>query len=113
MSIPHEERLARNEAAFRELNESLGRDVHARLADGERAQLHGFFCECGNPDCNEIMRLATERYEAARADPCLFLVLPGHEISEVEDVVDREEGSVMVRKHAEVADVVRETDPRH
>ena len=111
MPDPRRERLARNEASFRELNESIETSVHLKLG-GPRSSLAGFVCECGNVDCAEVVRLDLARYGKIRRDPCLFLVSPGHEITDVEDVVQREEGYLVVRKHDDVADIVRETDPR-
>lgn len=111
MSRSREERLARNEASFRSLNESLGTSVHARLSGTESA-VPGFVCECGNSDCADIIQVDLSAYEEARKDPCLFLVHPGHEVPDVEDVVRHEQGYLVVRKHEDVADIVRETDPR-
>src|SRR4051794_4021367 len=48
------ERVARNEAAFRELNESLEASVHRRRTDDDLA---GFLCECGDPDCDMTVRV--------------------------------------------------------
>ena len=111
MSHSREERLARNEASFRSLNEALGASVHARLSGTESA-LPGFVCECGNSECVDIVQVELPVYEEVRRDPCLFLVHPGHEALDVEDVVRRESRYVIVRKHEDVADVVRATDPR-
>jgi hypothetical protein len=111
MPESREERLARNEANFRSLNESLGAAVHARLSD-TGSNVPGFVCECGNSDCEDIVQVELSSYEQVRRDPCLFLLHPGHEALEVEDVVQREDGYLVVRKHEEVADIVRETDPR-
>jgi hypothetical protein len=103
------ERIAANEASFRALNEALETKVHARLA-GEHAELRGFVCECGNPECAEVVRMTTMRYEEIRRDPRLFFVRPGHEIVDVEDVVRREGLFLVVRKREEVADIVQGTD---
>jgi hypothetical protein len=111
MAQSREERLARNEASFRSLNESLGASVHARLS-GSRSEDPGFVCECGNDACEDIIQVEVARYEGVRRDPCLFLVRPGHEALDVEDVVQREDGYFVVRKHEDAADVVRQTDPR-
>jgi len=111
MAQSREERLARNEAGFRSLNDALGADVHARLS-GSGSSVPGFVCECGDVDCEEIVQVELSAYESVRSDPCLFLVRPGHEVLDVEDVVRREDGYLVVRKHEEVADIVRETDPR-
>jgi hypothetical protein len=111
MARSREERLARNEASFRSLNDSLGANVHERLS-GSGSNVPGFVCECGNGDCDDIIQVELSAYEEVRRDPCLFLVRPGHEAPDVEDVVQREDRYIVVRKHEEVADIVRETDPR-
>ena len=108
---PREERIAKNEASFRALNESIETEVHGRLA-GEHSELRGFVCECGDPDCVDIVRMTTMDYEAIRRDPRLFLVRPGHQAPDVEDVVRQEDVFLVVRKHDEVAEIVEATDPR-
>jgi len=107
MAEPREERITRNEASFRSLNESLGGRVHD--PDTNRA---GFVCECGDADCAATVRVNMERYEEVRRDPHLFLIEPGHEILDVEDVVQRTDGFLVVRKHDDVSDIVHETNPR-
>jgi len=109
MADPSKERIARNENAFRALNESLG-DVHAKIRRG--GDKSGFVCECADPACAVFVSVDLHRYEQIRQDPCLFLVAPGHEIPDAEDVVSDDEGFLVVRKHAEVADIVRGGDPR-
>ncbi len=51
----------------------------ARASDGGDAPEAEFFCECGESRCTERMRLTLAEYEAIRAMPGRFLVLPGHE----------------------------------
>ena len=111
MAQHREKRLAHNEASFRSLNDSLGANVHARLS-GSESNVPGFVCECGNAGCEDIIQVELSAYENVRRDPCLFLVRSGHEVPDVEDVVQRTDRYIVVRKHEEVADVVRETDPR-
>jgi hypothetical protein len=87
------ERLARNEAHARDLNERFG--------------LGRFVCECSDPDCMEVIRLPRDIYRSIRADDRRFLVVPGHTVPEMEDVVvERQQWSV-VRKHDDVAHVVK------
>jgi hypothetical protein len=76
------DRLARNEALFREVNERV-EEV------GERAGLDmiDFICECGDADCTAAISLTESEYEQIRTDPVLFAILPGHAIPEIEDVV--------------------------
>ena len=103
------ERIAHNETVFRALNESLEASLHRGRPDGDRA---GFICECGDPACDETVRVELPAYERVRADSQLFVVLPGHEAPDAEDVVSDGDGYVIVRKHADAAKIVRRTDPR-
>ena len=104
-------RVGRNEALFRQINEeveTLERGV-AALADNT---LH-IVCECGDLLCHERLVVAVDQYEAVRADPARFFVVPGHEIPSVEDVIERTDRYSIVRKHAGQARQLAEaTDPR-
>jgi hypothetical protein len=101
-----EERLARNEALFREVNERI-EEVKAPQ-DGEFEIL----CECGSRECTAVVSVSTPEYEALRADPTTFAVISGHEIADVEDVVRKAPGFNVVRKHAGESEIARKTDPR-
>lgn len=110
--MPHNPERARriglNEAMFREINDRL-----KALAEKTSAQFGGLdlVCECGHRDCAERLSLTIEEYTELRSDPLLFVVLPGHEIPEVEDIVQRTNGLLIVRKRAgEPAAVARATD---
>jgi hypothetical protein len=109
MASRRADRIARNESVFRTLNESLEASVHRGRPEDHLA---GFVCECGDPECEAVVRLDVPTYESIRQDAQLFVVVPGHEVSDVEDVVDGGEGYAVVRKHEEVADLVERTDPR-
>ena len=110
MTDPRVERIALNESAFRGLNESLEANVHRGKQEG---RLAGFVCECGDSECEEIVHVELSAYEEIRQDSQLFIVVPGHELADVEDVVDGEGGHyLVVRKHDAVADLVEETGPR-
>jgi hypothetical protein len=104
-------RVGRNEALFRQVNEeieALERPV-AAITDGT---LH-VVCECGDLRCNERLVVTTRDYEKVRADPTLFLIIPGHETPDVEDVVEASKGHHVVRKHDGAPKrVAEETDPR-
>ena len=102
-------RIAANESRFREINERLRNDLRA-LPDDESAV--DFVCECGKIDCAERLSLTIAEYEAIRAGSLDFAVAPGHQIGDVEDVVDANERFMRVRKHPEAAPHVRATDPR-
>jgi hypothetical protein len=103
MASERKERIARNEASFRDLNESLEANVHRGRGEPQYA---GFVCECGNQDCDTTVRVPLEAYAEIRADARLFFVVPGHEVPDAEDVVGEGDGYVVVRKHDDVADIV-------
>jgi hypothetical protein len=103
-------RIGLNEALFREVNERV-KDINegfgARLDEAE------FVCECGTESCTERVRMTLPEYEDLRSNPTHFAIRPGHEIPDVEDVVLRCDGYVVVEKKPGVpAAVAQETDPR-
>lgn len=105
-----EERLARNEAAFRSANEGIER---AAASSGIRDRhVFEFLCECSNADCNLMLPLTLTEYEAIRANPTLFIVADGHELPEIETVILRRGPYQVVAKRGEAADYVAEHDPR-
>jgi hypothetical protein len=101
-----EERLGKNEAVFREVNERI-REVTIIPAETQ------FLCECADPSCTAPVSMTLSAYEGVRANPRHFLVVPGHELLEVEDVVEEHEAFTVVRKKAgDAAEIAIATDPR-
>jgi hypothetical protein len=106
-----EERLAKNEALFRGVNERV-RELKSELADTERGALIDFICECGRSDCVDQVQVTISEYERVRAEPEHFLLKPGHELADVERVLSDGDRFIVVAKHEEEASVARATDPR-
>jgi hypothetical protein len=104
-----EERLARNELLFRELNETI--EVAAQR-HGPDAHVYEFVCECSNIDCTLPLPLTLDVYEDTRGAPDLFLVAPGHDLPEIEDVVHKEDAYQVVRKRGAAAALAERHDPR-
>jgi hypothetical protein len=98
------ERIARNEASFRDINEEL-EDGLRRVARPP-ALLH-FVCECGRQECDLTVELTFEEYEAVRRDSRHFAVAPGHALPEAERVVAVHDRYEVVEK---VGDGVAITD---
>ena len=102
------ERLAKNEAMFRAANEgAAGWEEQHVSSDRERYQ-----CECADRACRQKVSLRRSDYEKVRSDPRHFFVVPGHEIPDIETVIERNEGWVVVEKPPEVADTVERLNPR-
>jgi hypothetical protein len=104
-----ERQVAENEVRFRALNERLQR--RAGTWQGTEGQL-SLVCECGDEDCTVGIELSAPEYEAVRAVETQFIVIPGHERTEVEDVIGGTESWLVVRKRGEAAEIAAETDPR-
>jgi hypothetical protein len=92
-----ERRIAENESRFREINERLEADLRRLPDDGEPV---GYVCECGRAGCAELVQLSRAEYERVRGDSQTFLILPGHEFPDAEDVVAGAERFMVVRKKA-------------
>jgi hypothetical protein len=107
-----EERLAKNEIVFRDVNERI-EDLAVAQAEMLRDERDlGFLCECSNVDCTLRLRLTFAEYEQARGDASQFLVAPGHELPEIEEVVFVGDGYQIVRKKGAAAVIAEERDPR-
>jgi hypothetical protein len=109
---PDQERRARNEALFREVNERV-EEVSSRLSAFEdESALTGFVCECSMEDCTDLIEITSAQYEAVRSDPRRFFVLPGHEDLKVDRVVEPHPGFLVVEKSGEASEIAIERDPR-
>ena len=83
-------------AAAAEVN---GRRVNEAIERGARGTGTAVFvCECGKLGCSATVELAIGEYEAVRSGFERFLVLPGHEIEAIEDVVERHGSYFVVAK---------------
>jgi hypothetical protein len=102
-------RVALNESRFRDINDRVRQELAQLRTPPQRLRL---VCECASLDCREQVELSLAEYERVRADPLRFVIVPGHEIPEAEDVAERGEGFTVVRKHADAAPLARSTDPR-
>lgn len=101
-----EERLARNEAAAREINERL------EEADDSGAYLR-MICECGRDSCDRVVAITTTEYEEIRSDPLQFVVVKEHLIPDIERVIaETERFIIVVKREGEPAEVAVEEDPR-
>lgn len=104
-----EERVARNETLFREVNERI-KQVNVGVATIEATD---FLCECGDESCTEPISLSLGEYEAVRAEPTHFAIVPGHAVPDIEHVVARNERyAVVVKTDPDAAEVAVAEDPR-
>jgi hypothetical protein len=95
-------RVAAAQANLRRLNQAM------RSLDDSTV----YRCECGRLGCNVLIRLRPDEYGAVRAHARRFVVVPDHEVAEIEHVVERQGGHAVVEAHAPVAiEVAEATSP--
>src|SRR4051794_37791456 len=93
--VVSQERLARNESFFRQVNERI-LDVATVIEGGDHS--YEFLCECSDASCTERLTLTTGEYDAVRQSPRRFVLAPGHLSPEIEHVVEREADHIVVEK---------------
>jgi hypothetical protein len=104
-----QQRVARNEALFRQVNERI-EEVNESLGADEPSD---FLCECGDENCTAPVSLTVAEYEAIRSNPTHFVIAHGHEVIDVERVVEQNERFTVVEKFmGEEERIAVETDPR-
>jgi hypothetical protein len=108
MSSLWEQRAARNEALFREVNENI-----ARLEErhGTTTTEAVYVCECADASCAEQLTIDPATYRRVRSEARLFFVRPGHEDAQLERVVERSSGYLIVEKTGEAGVVAEQAQP--
>src|SRR3954470_12672789 len=98
-------RAAKNQSLFREVNERI---EELRPHD----MLIEFACECIDTDCAASLLLSDEEYEQVRQFPTHFIILPGHELDDVERIVEQNERYAIVEKFGAAGPAAVRLDPR-
>jgi hypothetical protein len=106
-----EERAARNEAVFREVNERI-KEISRDLSATSDAETFSILCECSKPGCNEMIEITPGEYEEVRSRGDRFALVAGHEDPRLERVVEARRGYTVVEKVGRGAAVAEELDPR-
>lgn len=99
---------AANEATIRDVNEGIERGQWP----GEEDTPVAFRCECARLGCNQLVELSVREYEEVRSHPRRFVVSPGHELGDLETVVETRPGYVIVEKRDQAGEVAEQHDPR-
>jgi hypothetical protein len=99
-----EERVARNEKLFQEVNHQIEK-LEETL--GPRESL-AILCECSKKHCLAGFDVEAAVYQRVRSNPLLFFVVPGHEDLEVERVVEHTRSFLVVEKLGRAAEAIRD-----
>ena len=99
-------RVAKNEALFRAVNREI-EDVSDELGVGADGELE-VLCECGQDGCTSLIHLTVGEYEQAHEQRDRFIVAPGHETAEIENVVRQTERYAIVDKFGEAEKIAEQ-----
>ena len=104
-----EERLAKNEATSRQINEGI-EDAHAGTSSTRQIRM---VCECGMDPCERLMAITLSEYEQVRGEPTQFVIVRDHLIDDIERLVYETDRFVVVAKREGTpAEVAVAEDPR-
>ena len=92
--VTHAQRARENEERFARANAAI-----SAKADELGVDRVPFLCECSDPRCTEIISLSLTEYGAAKAQPGAFMLVAGHQVSNVERVVQDGDVFVLVQKN--------------
>jgi hypothetical protein len=102
--VPTAERVGKNEALFREVNERI-RELNEVFDAANEAEPMDFVCECSLEGCRDYVPMTLAEYRDIREGPTRFLVAPGHVWSpEDEAAVTRRERYWIVEKDGVAAE---------
>jgi hypothetical protein len=71
-----------------------------------------FICECSTRECFDRVAMTRLEYEHVRANGTRFFVVPGHENTVVELVIETKPSYLVVEKDGHAGTVAEATDPR-
>ena len=114
-----EERLRRNDERYAEQARSA--EIESVFRAGNEAirrsfaippdQEFSFLCECSDPNCLDAIELTLDEYRSVRSGPARFAVRNGHQVAEVENVVQETDDYTVVEKR-DVGRAVAEANSR-
>lgn len=105
-----EERIALNDARFRDANETIDQ----RAEEADFTEHVPFLCECADPTCTTVLRLSLTEYEHIRTDGTWFLNAPGHVVAAqgAAHIVEEHDRYAIVEKTGRAGEVAELLDPR-
>jgi hypothetical protein len=103
-------RVGENEALYRLVDERI-----ERLRSGSATITSDFavICECANLGCTTQIMIKSDVYERTRARSDHFIVLRGHQLDDLETIIEDHDTFVVIEKDpAEAKRIAEEMDPR-
>src|SRR6266540_6878247 len=97
-------RAAQSQMMFRSVNDRIKELADQRVSPGQELD---FACECADDRCVEKIPLSALQFLAIESDENQFIVLRGHDVPEVEDVIAERDGFLIVSKRGAGAEFVK------
>jgi hypothetical protein len=102
-------RWAENEVIFRDTNQKVPEDLtelkqaaeeegHQDLVQDIKTTQISFYCECSDEKCRDRIMLTADEYLALHRTKKQFLMLPGHDIPTVENIIATTNEYIIVEK---------------
>jgi hypothetical protein len=98
--VPDFDTAVRSELLFRAVNERI---FEIGANDGEGLEI---LCECGDESCISTVVITVRDYERLRLDSSRFVVCEGHELTDIERVIERTLGYLVVEKTGRASEAV-------
>ena len=106
--ISREERMAKNEAASRDLNEEI-EEAYQGEPPANRIDI---VCECARMTCDAAIDITLDEYRHVRMDPRQFAVVPAHFIGDIDRIVyENDRFAVVAKREGMPAEVARDENP--
>jgi hypothetical protein len=93
--VDREERRRENEYVFRSANERLSQVVEKRVPPSARVP---FLCECADETCMGRVDVTLDQYRELRSHERRFIMLPDHQRTVGEEIVEQHDGYYITEK---------------
>jgi hypothetical protein len=94
-----EQRLIANEIIQRDENEKANLKLHHILASDDKIL---FICECSRKECKDRIGLTNKQFYDFHRDRTHFVIMPDHQVTDVERVVTKTDDYYIVEKFADI-----------
>ncbi len=99
MDSTSKRRLVENELIFKKKNQRIKAGIKKLIAQsGINEFTTELYCECSNEDCSDKIVINTKDYDRVHKNAKHFIVKCGHEVKEVETVLERTKHYCVVEK---------------
>ena len=101
-------RAARNEEVFRSVNKRIEAGAEQHAVSGPLP----FHCECDSASCLETIEIPASRYAAIVRERYHFVVIPGHEETRIERILETEPEFLVAEKIGEAREQIDRDHPQ-